>query len=78
MHFYSTVFLTINVSLLFYFSSIVWGLFHVPVMILLTNRLKPSRPYITVIVQSVSCLLSAFPHGWLAVKSGYVNGDEIA
>lgn len=55
----------------FIISGTVWGLFHAPVMILLTYKLKPCRPVITVIVQSLSCMLSAFPHGWLAVKSGY-------
>ncbi|XP_053400997.1 uncharacterized protein LOC123550716 [Mercenaria mercenaria] len=55
----------------FTISGIVWGLFHVPVMILLTYKLKPQRPYLTVLVQCVSCMLSAFPHGWVAVKSGY-------
>ncbi|XP_060587260.1 uncharacterized protein LOC132742797 isoform X2 [Ruditapes philippinarum] len=36
-----------------------------------TIRLKPSYPYLTVIVQSVSCLNSVCLLGWLAVKSGY-------
>ena len=52
------------------FSGICWGLFHVPVMILLTKKLKPDHPYLTVAIQCLSCLLSAFPHSWVAIKSG--------
>lgn len=59
-----------NTNALF-LSGIVWGLYHVPVMILLTYQLRPSRPVVTVAVQCLSCMLSAFPHGWLAVKTGY-------
>ncbi|XP_041375439.1 ubiquitin-conjugating enzyme E2 Q1-like [Gigantopelta aegis] len=52
-------------------SGMFWGLFHVPVMILLVYRLRPPRALVTVLVQSLSCALFAFPHGWVAVKSGY-------
>jgi hypothetical protein len=48
---------------------IVWGLFHVPVMVLLTTKLNVPRPYLTILVQSSSCLLMAYPIGWLAIKS---------
>ncbi|KAK3607376.1 hypothetical protein CHS0354_022537 [Potamilus streckersoni] len=52
-------------------SGIAWGLFHVPVMILLTYKLRPPRPYLTVFIQCLSCIMAAFPHGWVAIKSGY-------
>ncbi|KAL3858586.1 hypothetical protein ACJMK2_008858 [Sinanodonta woodiana] len=52
-------------------SGIAWGLFHVPVMILLMYTLKSPRPYLTVFIQCLSCIMAAFPHGWVAIKSGY-------
>ncbi|XP_055958945.1 uncharacterized protein LOC126829292 [Patella vulgata] len=52
-------------------SGIIWGFFHVPVLILLTGKMQPPKPYITVLVQCIACVLSAFPHGWIAIKSGY-------
>ncbi|XP_067651913.1 uncharacterized protein [Haliotis asinina] len=52
-------------------SGVAWGLFHVPVLILMTSRLSPPRPRMTVLVQCLSVTLSAFPHGWVAIKSGY-------
>ncbi|KAL4234639.1 hypothetical protein ACF0H5_006280 [Mactra antiquata] len=55
----------------FVISGVVWGLFHVPVMILLTHLLKPQKPIFTIFIQSLACLFAAFPHGWVAVKSGY-------
>jgi len=50
---------------------VFWGLFHVPVMVLLMSLTRPDRPRTTVAVQSVSCVLAAFTHGYVAVKSGY-------
>ncbi|XP_033755469.1 uncharacterized protein LOC117338291 [Pecten maximus] len=61
--------LTPQVALLI--SGIAWGLFHVAVMILLTKKLKTEHPVRTVIVQCVSCVMSAYPHGWLAIKASY-------
>ncbi|WAR13212.1 hypothetical protein MAR_027392 [Mya arenaria] len=52
-------------------SGLVWGLFHVPVMALLTRLKRPDQPYATVTVQCLSCLLAAFPHGWVAIKTGH-------
>ncbi|KAK3086883.1 hypothetical protein FSP39_024858 [Pinctada imbricata] len=52
-------------------SGVAWGLFHVPVMILLTSLLKPQRPITTIVVQSLSCIEAAFPFGWLAIKCGF-------
>ncbi|KAL5021630.1 hypothetical protein ScPMuIL_000785 [Solemya velum] len=54
-----------------FISGIVWGLFHVPVMLLLSVRLKPPRPWLTILVQFTSVALAAFPHGWLAIQSNY-------
>ncbi|KAH3778794.1 uncharacterized protein LOC127844584 [Dreissena polymorpha] len=50
---------------------VFWGLFHVPVMVLLMSLTKPQRPRTTAIVQCVSCVFAAFTHGWVAIKSGY-------
>ncbi|XP_076109189.1 uncharacterized protein LOC143078098 [Mytilus galloprovincialis] len=52
-------------------SGIIWGLFHVPVMILLTYKLKVPRPYLTIFVQSLSCVMMAYLIGWVAVKSKF-------
>ncbi|OWF42035.1 uncharacterized protein LOC110461650 isoform X2 [Mizuhopecten yessoensis] len=52
-------------------SGIAWGLFHVAVMILLTKKLKPEHPVRTTVVQCLSCVISAYPHGWLAIKARY-------
>lgn len=52
-------------------SGLCWGLYHVPVMILLGQKLKPEHPVFTVVVQCLSCVLAAFPHSWVAIKSGH-------
>ncbi|XP_060066214.1 uncharacterized protein LOC132546513 [Ylistrum balloti] len=52
-------------------SGIAWGFFHVAVMILLTKKLKTEHPVRTIVVQCLSCVISAFPHGWLAIKASY-------
>ncbi|XP_071088402.1 uncharacterized protein [Haliotis cracherodii] len=54
-----------------FLGGVAWGLFHVPVLILMTSRLSTPMPRITVLVQCLSVMLSAFPHGWVAIKSGY-------
>ncbi|XP_069112599.1 uncharacterized protein [Argopecten irradians] len=54
-----------------FISGIAWGLFHVAVMILLTKRLKTELPVRTIVVQCLACVFCAYPHGWLAIKSGY-------
>lgn len=58
-------------SVALFISGVVWGLFHVPVMVLLTSKSNVPKPYMTILVQSVSCLLMAYPIGWLAIKSKY-------
>jgi len=40
-------------------------------MMLLTHKLKPKHPNITVLVQCVAVALAAFPHGYVAIISGY-------
>ncbi|XP_071785889.1 uncharacterized protein [Asterias amurensis] len=52
-------------------SGVIWGLFHVPIMILLTGRINIDRRWTTVIIQCIAVFLSAFPHGWIAIRSGY-------
>ena len=52
-------------------SGIVWALFHIPIMILLVKKLGVKRPGLTVLVQSASCCLAAFPFGFVAVRSEY-------
>jgi membrane protease YdiL (CAAX protease family) len=54
-------------------SGIVWGLYHVPVMILLCNQpqCKVQYPIRTIIVQCLSCWISAFVYGWIGIQCQY-------
>ncbi|XP_038069600.1 uncharacterized protein LOC119738740 [Patiria miniata] len=52
-------------------SGVIWGLYHVAIMILLTYRLKVDRQVTTVVIQCVSVFLNAYPHGWITMRSGY-------
>jgi len=40
-------------------------------MVLLTHKLKPQRPKITVLVQFAAVALAAFPHGYVSIISGF-------
>ncbi|CAF3113371.1 unnamed protein product [Rotaria socialis] len=62
IHFYPIVALNI--------SGFVWGLYHVPVMILLCYHpeSKVQYPIRTIIVQFLSCWISAFFYGWIAIQ----------
>ena len=52
---------------------IVWGLYHAPVMILLSYspQLKVQYPIRTIIVQFLSCWISAFAYGWIGIQCQY-------
>ena len=54
-------------------SGIVWGMYHVPVMVLLSYhpQSKVQYPIRTIIVQCVSCWVSAFSYGWIAIHCQY-------
>ena len=54
-------------------SGIVWGLYHVPVMILLCThpKFKVQHPIRTIVVQCLSCWISAFVFGWIAIQAEY-------
>ncbi|XP_077866586.1 uncharacterized protein LOC144355064 [Saccoglossus kowalevskii] len=52
-------------------SGLVWGLFHVPVMILLVQRLQIDDDVVTVLVQCIAVAMYAFPIGWITIRSGY-------
>jgi hypothetical protein len=52
-------------------SGLVWGVYHVPIMILLSFKLQPPRPVATVLVQLFSCVLHAFPYALMAHRSGF-------
>ncbi|XP_022082229.1 uncharacterized protein LOC110974727 isoform X2 [Acanthaster planci] len=54
-----------------FISGVIWGLFHVAVMVLLTHKLKVKHPLMTVTVQCTSVLLNAYSHGWITMRSGY-------
>ncbi|CAF1325721.1 unnamed protein product [Adineta steineri] len=51
-------------------SGLVWGLYHVPVMILLSyhSQSKVQYPIRTIIVQCLSCWISAFVYGWIGIQ----------
>ncbi|UJR20293.1 hypothetical protein I4U23_023424 [Adineta vaga] len=57
----------------FNISGLVWGLYHVPVMILLSYRseCKVQYPIRTIIVQCLSCWISAILYGWIAIRCQY-------
>ena len=52
-------------------SGIVWGVYHIPIMVLLSARLRPERPLATVAVQMASCALHAFPYAFVAHRTGF-------
>ncbi|CAF1405660.1 unnamed protein product [Rotaria sp. Silwood1] len=54
-------------------SGIVWGLYHLPIMILLCfqPQSKVKYPIRTIIVQCMSCWISAFFYGWIAIQCKY-------
>jgi membrane protease YdiL (CAAX protease family) len=54
-------------------SGLVWGLYHVPVMILLSydSQSKVQYPIRTIIVQCLSCWISAFVYGWIGIQCQY-------
>ncbi|XP_070575921.1 uncharacterized protein [Ptychodera flava] len=51
-------------------SGLIWGLYHVPVMIVLSWRLNVRQPWLTVLIQCLSVAVLAFPHGWVSIRSG--------
>lgn len=50
-------------------SGLVWGLYHLPIMILLSTH--SHYPIRTIVVQCVSCWISAFVYGWIAIQCHY-------
>jgi membrane protease YdiL (CAAX protease family) len=54
-------------------SGFVWGLYHAPVMTLLSYhpQTKVQYPLRTIIVQCLSCWVSAFGYGWIAMHCQY-------
>jgi membrane protease YdiL (CAAX protease family) len=54
-------------------SGLVWGLYHVPIMILLSYhpQSKVQYPIRTIIVQCLSCWISAFVYGWIGMQCQY-------
>lgn len=60
-------FLALNIS------GLVWGFYHVPVMILLCHKsqFKVPHPLRTILVQCFSCWISAFVYGWIGIQCQY-------
>ena len=54
-------------------SGIVWGFYHVPIMILLCSQPEchVQYPLRTIVVQFLSCWISAFVYGWIAIQCQY-------
>ncbi|CAF0762806.1 unnamed protein product [Adineta ricciae] len=54
-------------------SGLVWGLYHVPVMILLAyhSQSKVQHPIRTILVQCASCWISAITYGWIGMQCRY-------
>lgn len=54
-------------------SGLVWGLYHVPVMILLCydTQSKVQYPIRVITVQFLSCWISAFCYGWIGIQCQY-------
>ena len=54
-------------------SGLVWGIYHIPVMILLSthSQYHVQHPIRTILVQCVSCWISAFVYGWIAIQCQY-------
>ena len=52
---------------------LVWGLYHVPVMVLLSyqSNTKVRHPVRTILVQCLSCWISAFVYGWVGIQCRY-------
>ena len=53
------------------YSGVVWFLFHVPVMVLMTRTLAVPNAAVVCLVQGSSCALAAFSFGYVGVVSGY-------
>jgi membrane protease YdiL (CAAX protease family) len=54
-------------------SGLVWGLYHVPIMVLLSyqTRSKVAHPLRSITVQCLSCWISAIVYGWIAIRCHY-------
>ena len=52
-------------------SGVVWALFHVAVMVLLSRRLKVKNANLTVLCQAAGCTVSALPFAAIAMMSGF-------
>ena len=52
---------------------ICWGLYHVPVMILLSyhSQSEVPHPLRTILIQCASCWTSSFTYGWIAMQSQF-------
>lgn len=57
----------------FHIVGLVWGLYHVPVMILLSYQpnTKVRYPLRTILVQCLSCWVSSFVYGWIGIQCNY-------
>ena len=55
----------------FTISGIVWGVYHIPIMILLSILLKPKRKITTIGIQCVGVALQGFVYGAVAIQSNY-------
>lgn len=54
-----------------FISGVIWALFHIPIMILLTSRNNTKSPTCTWILQGLSVFLDAYVLGWLSIKTNY-------
>ncbi|CAD5117119.1 DgyrCDS5928 [Dimorphilus gyrociliatus] len=52
-------------------SGLVWGCYHIPIMVLLTARFRTSKPYLTILFQFLSCNVNGLTLGWIAIQSNY-------
>ncbi|EDV25295.1 hypothetical protein TrispH2_001700 [Trichoplax sp. H2] len=60
-----------NVMETLFISGIIWALFHIPIMILLTARYEVERPLYTWVLQGLSVFLDAYVFGWLSIQTNY-------
>lgn len=52
-------------------SGIVWGLYHVPVMILLASNKTFTNALTMVIMQCISCVFHAFPYVYVTIRANF-------
>lgn len=50
---------------------VVWGLYHVPIMVLLSTKLRPRNPIATILVQFAHCFFFSFVYNWVAMQAGF-------